>query len=405
MRLGILGGGQLARMMALEAHWLGIETDVYDPKHDCCASLVANHHRAEYSDREALMQFAKGCSVVTCDFENVPGESIAMVEKTSTPFHPRGIQYFQNRYIEKGYLFQNGLPVTEFQPAYGYDSLLRVAEKIKPPFFIKKQMYGYDGKGQALVSNEGAIRRSWERLFPETPGASKAVDGQNRREEVIIEKFVRYDREISIIAVRGRDGRFVHYPLAVNCHHNGILKCTVVVSQPVGLTMRAAGYAHKLMKKLDYLGVMVIELFLRGDDLIINEIAPRPHNSGHWSVDGAACSQFENHVRAVMGMPLGSASAHHPCCAMLNLIGDDVGDGDRHDEMINKLGFMLPSYAKIHNYCKHHVAGRKLGHIFIYTSRENLLLQRIEEICNLVTGATDLYDMSFELPASLTLEG
>ncbi|MCA8837091.1 MAG: 5-(carboxyamino)imidazole ribonucleotide synthase [Proteobacteria bacterium] len=392
MRLGILGGGQLARMMALEAHWLGIETHVYDPKHDCCAGLVATHHRAEFDDRQSLLKFARNCSVVTCDFENVPSSSIAWLEEAGTVFHPRGIQYFQNRYVEKGFLKQHGLPVVEFLPAYSLEGLKRAVATMQPPLVIKKQLMGYDGKGQVVLRKVGDVERAWRKLK------------LSEDDPVLVERLVAFDRELSIVAVRSRDGRFIHYPLCENCHHHGILKCTFVTTQSTALTLKAAGYAHKLMKNLDYLGVMVVEFFEHNNDLVINEVAPRPHNSGHWSVEGAVCSQFENHVRSVLEMPLGAAIAHFPCCAMLNLIGADVAENARHDKRILQLNFILPNYATVHNYCKAHQPGRKLGHIFIYATRTSLLIKRVEEVRDLITGTTDLYDMEFDIPQKLGIE-
>jgi 5-(carboxyamino)imidazole ribonucleotide synthase len=344
--IGILGGGQLGRMLALAAAELGLKVHVYSPDPESPAFFVAAHHTiAAYEDEAALAAFAASVDVVTYEFENVPGRT-AEILATRAPLRPSAaaLATAQDRLAEKTFVSGLGIGTAPFRAVSSEDDLVRALAEIGTPAVLKTRRFGYDGKGQVRIDAPSEAAAAWAALG----GA-----------ESILEGFVAFDREVSVVAARASDGTFAAYDLCLNEHRNHILDVTWV---PAGLggeiEQQALGAARQIAAALDYVGVITVEMFVvpgaAGPTIVVNEIAPRVHNSGHWTIEGAAASQFEQHIRAVCGWPLGSPQRLGRI-EMRNLIGDDI---DGWAEILRQPGAHLHHYGKA-------VArpGRKMGHV------------------------------------------
>jgi len=354
MKLGILGGGQLGRMLALSGVPLGIETMVLDPKAQCPAGAVAEHLSAAYDDAGAIAKLAAFADVVSYEFENVPVKTTEALA-AHVPVRPTAaaLAMSSDRLTEKRALNALGVPTAPFVPVDDAASLKAAVAELGLPAILKTRRFGYDGKGQWLLREEGDL----EGVGP--------ID-----RPMILEGFVDFERELSVIGVRGLDGSFDAYPLPDNRHESGVL----VASRAPALvdpatTTRAHEIARLLAEDLGYVGVFAVELFDTPDGLVANEVAPRVHNSGHWTIEGAETSQFENHVRAVLGLPLGSCAARGVC------------------EMRNFLGEMPPAGAvlqvpgaHLHDYVKAAQKGRKLGHVTVTAPDEATLDERLARL-------------------------
>jgi 5-(carboxyamino)imidazole ribonucleotide synthase len=337
--IGVLGAGQLGRMLALAGYPLGHRFRFFDSASDSPSSLLAEQIIADYTDTSALEKFADGLGVVTYEFENVPVETVRYLEKF-VPVYPPAIalEKAQDRFIEKSFFCELGIPTPRFT------TNMSKLDDIKFPAVLKTRRMGYDGKGQGIVHSQAEL------------DAEKTDDS-------ILEEFISFDREVSIIAVRNKSGETKFYPLIENHHHEGILRLSIVSGDISSeLQKQAEEYAKLVMNKLNYVGILTIEFFEKEGQLLANEMAPRVHNSGHWSIEGAVTSQFENQVRAVTDAPLGSTSPLG-VCGMVNLVGTipDV-------EFILKI-----EGAHLHLYDKEPRAKRKLGHItFVEKDMETL---------------------------------
>lgn len=340
--IGILGGGQLGRMLSVAASRLGLRTHIYEPGSNPPAADVANAvTTASYEDTAALTAFAQSVDLVTYEFENIPTEALDIIEAI-TPIHPnrRALGTSQDRLIEKNFLQDNGLTVAPFADITDAASLEAAIAAIGTPAILKTRRFGYDGKGQSrLKSPEDAAT-----ALADMAGAPSVLEG-----------FVDFSIEISIIAARNPQGEIACYDPGQNVHRDGILHTTTVpATLPARLRTDAVLLAAKILNTLDYVGVMGVELFVTSQGLIVNEIAPRVHNSGHWTQNGCAVDQFEQHIRAIAGWPLGDGTRYADV-VMENLIGDDVD--------------VVPALAKepncaIHLYGKVETkAGRKMGHV------------------------------------------
>jgi len=340
--IGILGGGQLGRMLSVAAARLGFKTCIFEPAGDCPASHVANFHvKAAYTDEDALRRFAESVDVITYEFENIPATALDVLERI-TPVHPnrRALKVSQDRLTEKAFLSDLGLATAPFAAVDDAEDLAEAMAEIGLPAILKTRRFGYDGKGQARI------------MVPED--AAQALAAMNGA-EAIYEGFVEFSHEVSVIAARNAAGDVVCYDPGENVHEGGILRRTTV---PARLTAAqrtdAVLLAAKIVNRLKYVGVMGAELFVTPKGLIVNEIAPRVHNSGHWTQTGCAIDQFEQHIRAVAGWPLGDGSRHTDV-VMENLIGDDM---DRLPQIRQEAA------AAIHLYGKAEVKpGRKMGHV------------------------------------------
>jgi 5-(carboxyamino)imidazole ribonucleotide synthase len=345
--VGILGGGQLARMLALAGAPLGVRFLVVDSSTDACASQVAPLLAADWRDFAALAEFARRSDVVTFDFENVPAETAHWLSERTKVFpNARALALAQDRLAEKTLFRDLGLETPAFATVDSRDDLVRALDSVGCPAVLKTRRLGYDGKGQFRIRSRADIDLAWA-----------ALGGV----PLILEAWVAFEREVSIIAVRSRSGELRTYPLVQHWHADGILSASLAPAPGAeALDAAALGHARAIAERLDYVGVFALELFVVGGRLLGNEMAPRVHNSGHWTIEGAPCSQFENHVRAVAGLPLGGCAALGPC-AMVNLIGETPPAG----------AVLAVDGTHLHLYGKAPRPGRKLGHVTV-TGRADL---------------------------------
>ena len=341
--VGILGGGQLARMMVLAGVPLGLRFLVLDPSPDACAGQVAPLLVGRYDDPEVLAEFASRVDVATFDFENVPAASVEWLAER-LPVHPqaRALAVSQDRVSEKSLFRELGIPVPEFFAIATRDDLDAAMDAVGVPCIVKTRRFGYDGKGQFRIRTRGDADAAWSAL-----GAQADTVG------LIAEAFVPFDRELSVLAVRSAEGEFRAWPLTRNWHVDGVLSVSLAPAPDVtaGEADAAIAHAERLAEHLGYVGVFALELFDCGGRLLANEMAPRVHNSGHWTIEGAETSQFENHIRAVLGLPLGSTRPKGLAC-MLNWLG----------ELPDALPCLASAGGHWHDYGKSPRAGRKVGH-------------------------------------------
>ena len=360
--LGILGGGQLARMLALAAAPLGVKTLVVDSAADACAGQVAPLVVADWTDYDALEHFAREVDVITFDFENVPAETAHwLAERVAVFPAPRALAVAQDRLAEKTLFRECNLMTPEFQAVDTRESLDHALAKVGAPAILKTRRLGYDGKGQFRIKTLADADAAWATL-----------GGQAQAHGLILEAFVPFDRELSVIAVRGRDGDFRTWPLTQNWHTDGVLSLSLAPAPDItALQERATQLARTLAEKLEYVGVFALELFVKDGQLLGNEMAPRVHNSGHWTIEGAITSQFENHVRAVLGLPLGDTSARG-LSAMFNWIGE-LPDAAPVLEAVD---------AHWHDYGKQPRVGRKVGHATVCAPDAARLVERLSGIAH-----------------------
>lgn len=340
--IGILGGGQLGRMLSVAAARLGFKTCIYEPGGDCPASHVSNYHfQASYEDPGALRDFAAAVDVITYEFENIPTSALDTLEALK-PVRPgrEALRVSQDRLTEKEFLTGLGLATAPFAAVDDAASLADALARIGAPSILKTRRFGYDGKGQARIMAVG-----------DADGALADMAGA----PAILEGFVEFSHEVSVIGARGMDGSVACFDPGENVHREGILRTTTVPARlSTAQRTDAVLLAAQILNALDYVGVMGVELFVTPQGLIVNEIAPRVHNSGHWTQQGCAVDQFEQHIRAVAGWPLGDGSRYADV-VMENLIGDDM---DR------VAGIAAEPGASLHLYGKAEVkAGRKMGHV------------------------------------------
>lgn len=336
MKIGIIGGGQLGRMLALAGTPLGQQFAFLDPAADACAAALGEHLCAEYDDREQLRRLAESADVVTFEFESVPAETVAFLAQY-VPVYPdaESLRIARDRWFEKSMFRDLGIPTPEFANVLSQQDLDEAVRQIGLPAVMKTRTLGYDGKGQKVLRKPQDVVGAFAEL-----GSVPCI----------LEGFVPFTGEVSLIAVRSRTGDTRFYPLVHNTHEDGILRLSVASSDHP-LQTQAENYAERVLDKLDYVGVLAFEFFEVDSGLKANEIAPRVHNSGHWTIEGAECSQFENHLRAITGLPLG-ATGKIGESAMVNFIGE------------------VPAMARLtaiadchpHHYGKAFKPGRKVGH-------------------------------------------
>jgi 5-(carboxyamino)imidazole ribonucleotide synthase len=345
--LGMLGSGQLGRMFALAARSMGYRVHTLSPDRDTPTGQVADLEVvAAYDDLDAVRAFARGVHVVTFEFENVPAATVEAVTEYA-PVRPGGnvLHVAQNRLREKTFLAQSGLPHAPFRHVLSLDALVSALGGLGCPAILKTAGFGYDGKGQVKIMRPDEAPLAWQTL-----------GGQ----ECVLEGFVEFEREVSVVAARGLDGEFVHYGVIENAHCNHILDISVApASVAPALARDAEAIARTILEQLDVVGVLCVEFFLTGDGkLLVNELAPRPHNSGHLTIDACVSSQFDQQLRAVCGLPLGSAEMLRPA-AMANLLGD-VWQGGVPDWAA---ALAIPDVT-LHLYGKQEARpGRKMGHL------------------------------------------
>ena len=360
MKVGIIGGGQLGRMLALAGHPLGLDFIFLDPAVDACAAAVGEHLCAAYDDTAALREFETRADLVTFEFENAPPETIAHLSQYVDVYPcATALRTARDRLLEKSLFRELGIATPPFANIESQTDLENAVVAIGLPAVLKTRQLGYDGKGQKVL-----------RAGTDIDGAFAALGGV----PCLLEGFVNFSGEVSLIAVRGRSGELRYYPLVHNTHRDGILRLSIASSDHPLQTM-AESYAKRVIEKLNYVGVLAFEFFEVDGGLMANEIAPRVHNSGHWTIEGAECSQFENHLRAIAGLPLGSTAK----------IGESA--------MVNFIGSIPPAAqllaipgCHLHHYNKAFKSGRKVGHATLRCDDRETLQQRIAEVEKLLPG-------------------
>jgi 5-(carboxyamino)imidazole ribonucleotide synthase len=378
--LGVLGSGQLGRMFTIAARRLGYRVHVLSPDDDTPTGQVADLEvRADYLDLDAIENFARGVSVVTFEFENVPSQTTAVAAKFA-PVRPAGtvLHVTQQRVREKSFLRDHGIPTTPFADVRSLDQLQTALATIGAPAVLKTASWGYDGKGQCKIARPADAEQAWAAVFP----------AQSAGEQVaVLEAFVDFACELSVVGARGLDGEFVAYGPMLNVHRNHILD---VSSTPAPVSPRIVKEAIELtrtiMEQLEVVGVLCVELFLTRDErLLVNELAPRPHNSGHLTIDAHVSCQFEQQVRSVCGLPLGSVEQLRPA-AMVNLLGDvwqpsgslapvlreeGRGEGPNWPAALSHRDVKLHLYGKMEPR-----AGRKMGHLTVLAETAEKAVER-----------------------------
>ncbi|MFP4979072.1 5-(carboxyamino)imidazole ribonucleotide synthase [Paenibacillus sp. CN-4] len=393
--VGVLGGGQLGRMMALAGTAMGYRFVTLDPAPDSPCGQVTPQITAAYNDRDAARELAARADVITYEFENVDAGVAALLEEESyVPQGSRLLYTTQHRLREKAAVEAAGVPVAPYRKVGSLAELREAAEALGLPCVLKTNTGGYDGKGQAVIRTADELEPAYRRLVPEEPAASGAVSGQqvgahnvpgslaDRPEpELVLEKFIRFQCELSVMAARSASGEVRSFPPAENIHVNNILHLSIVPARvPEEVSSRACELAERLISGLDAVGLLAVEMFVTEDgELFVNELAPRPHNSGHYTMDACATSQFEQHVRAVCDLPLGDPALLTPV-VMVNVLGQHLdGAVERfcgQDETAARLG-VIP---KLHLYGKtDSKTGRKMGHINLLCKNTDDALAWVEE--------------------------
>jgi 5-(carboxyamino)imidazole ribonucleotide synthase len=355
-RIGILGGGQLARMLALAGAPLGLRFLQLAPEPAVASGLVETI-TAEYTDRAALAELARRTDVVTYESENVAVDAVAHLASLVPVLPPpRALATAGDRWAEKDLFTALDIPTAPYLHIGTREDLFAATARTGLPCIVKTRRLGYDGRGQAVCRSEQDLAEAWDR-FGGVP--------------LLCESWIPFDREVSIVAVRSRSGEIRCYPPGENVHRDGILISTDVPAPHLAGPLRAtaAAYVQRIMESLDYAGVLALEMFQHGDTLLANEIAPRVHNTGHWTIEGADCSQFENHLRAILGWPLGSTAARGHV-AMINLIG-------RTPALPELLAI---DAAHAHLYGKEPRPGRKLGHVTVTADTRDEVARRLARV-------------------------
>ncbi len=357
MTIGILGGGQLGYMLALAGYPLGLHFRFLDPSPEAPVGRIAQRVTADYTDQAALEKFSSGLELVTYEFENVPVEAARfLAERVPVYPPPAALEAAQDRLAEKSLFRKLGIATTEFVPVSNPAELEAAVKSLGLPAVLKTSRMGYDGKGQWILRAAEDVAKAKSELPPV---------------KLILERFVPFTRELSVLAIRSRNGESAIYPLVENHHRSGILRLSLAPAPRLDAEIQRAAEraAHRILESLKYVGVLAIEFFEHQGELLANEMAPRVHNSGHWTIEGAVTSQFENHLRAVLGLPLGSPGpAGH--CAMLNLIGDLPDSSE----------VLAVPDAHLHLYGKSPRPGRKLGHLTLRAASPERLALRLSEL-------------------------
>ena len=363
--IGIFGGGQLGRMMAQAALPLNIQCTFFEANTDCPSAILGPVFSTKAEN--GLQQFINSADVFSLEFENTPLSDVDVLTKSKTLHPPRqALAIAQHRLSEKALFDELDIPVAPYKAVNSLDSLKNAVAVLGLPIVLKTATGGYDGKGQFVLRSEDQIDQAWMELGPAG--------------ELVAESFVTFSREVSIIAVRGQNGDVKTWPLAENHHHHGILSHSIVPApNSADLQPVAQDYITRLLNHLNYIGVLTLELFVTSHGLLANEMAPRVHNSGHWSIEGAVCSQFENHVRAVAGLPLGSTEVVCPT-VMVNIIGQYPKTED----------VLALEGAHLHLYDKTEREGRKIGHITLMPNDSTELTTLCRQLAKILPNPLSL---------------
>ncbi|MGQ0620866.1 MAG: 5-(carboxyamino)imidazole ribonucleotide synthase [Panacagrimonas sp.] len=358
MKIGILGAGQLGRMLALSGYPLDFDFVFLDPAGEACAAPLGDHIHAAYDDQSKLTDFCAGCELATYEFENVPAATAEFVA-ARVPLYPapRALTAGQDRLSEKQMFDRQKIPVPRYMPVATREALDFAAAAVGLPAVLKTRRMGYDGKGQSVLRTVSDLGPAWARIGSQP---------------LILEAFVSFERELSCLAVRGKDGAMAFYPVVENLHRDGILR-TAMPRANDPLQHQAEDYTRRVAEHLDYVGVLAFEFFVADGKLLANEIAPRVHNSGHWTIEGSETSQFENHLRAIAGLPLGSTAMRGPS-VMVNFIGCAPCTARL---------LAIPG-VHVHHYGKTPKPQRKVGHATVTAPDETQVRVRLDQLLALV---------------------
>ena len=354
MKVGVLGGGQLGRMLALAGYQLGVEFRFFDPSSGAPVGQIGQLISADYGDHDALRRFLDGLDVVTYEFESIPISTVRFVADHVKVFPPvAALETAQDRLLEKNLFQELGIPTPAFAPVDSLDDLRSAVTRIGLPLVLKTRRMGYDGKGQAVLRDDSSVEQAWKQL-----GGSP----------LLAEKYVSFQHELSVIGVRDPAGREVFYPPIENRHREGVLRRSIAPAPSVAPESAALAidYSRRLMDRLEYVGVLALELFSVDGSLLANEMAPRVHNSGHWTIEGAETSQFENHLRAILSLPLGVTTLRG-CSVMLNILG--------HIPPAESV--MAIEGAHLHLYGKAPTEKRKVGHVTVVAQTMEAIQPRL----------------------------
>ncbi len=357
MKVGVLGGGQLGRMLALAGYQLGIEFRFFDPNSGAPVGQIGELIAADYEDHTALERFLDGLDVVTYEFESIPLSTVRFVAERVRVFPPvAALEAAQDRLLEKNLFQELGIPTPPFAPVDSLDDLRSAVTRIGLPVVLKTRRMGYDGKGQVVIRDAASIRESW-----------KKVEGS----PLLAEKYVSFQHELSVIGVRDPAGREVFYPPIENLHREGVLRRSIAPAPHATPEIAAVAidYCRRLMDSLEYVGVLALELFSVDGSLLANEMAPRVHNSGHWTIEGAETSQFENHLRAILSLPLGVTTPRGRSL-MLNIIG----------HIPPAQSVLAVEGAHLHLYGKAPTEKRKVGHVTVVAQSAEAVEQRVGDL-------------------------
>ena len=354
--IGILGAGQLGRMLVLAGYPLGMRFRFFDPASDSPAGLLADHLAFDFSDESALKQFARGLDMITYEFENVPVKTARFLDDFVPVYPPPvALEKAQDRLVEKSFFCELGIPTPNFTVDFENGQV----DRIGFPAILKTRRLGYDGKGQVIVGSETDLKDELK---------------NGNKDDLILEEFISFERELSLIGVRNRSAEMRFYPLVENHHREGILRLSLVTGNvSPELQKQAEEYAMRVMSVLNYVGVLTIEFFENDGRLLANEMAPRVHNSGHWTIEGAVTSQFENHIRAVSDLPLGNTDPLG-VCAMVNLVGD----------LPNVKSILKLDGAHLHLYDKAPRPKRKIGHVTLLEKDMDILTRKLDFVKEIV---------------------
>ena len=371
-KVGVLGAGQLGRMLALAGYPLELDFHFYDTSGQPSVGLgqITCDPTADLND-EKLSRFLADVDVVTYEFEHLPLALTQYIETRATLYpSSKSIAVCQNRALEKALFSQLGIPTPRYHIVNSLESLSKAVEELGCPVVTKTTTEGYDGKGQFVIKSPDQCEQAWQSIGETEHGPR----------ELIVEAFIHFKRELSIIAVRSINDDMSVYPLTENIHHEGILRYSLAPAPKLSedIIQQANSYIKELMHELGHVGVLTLELFETENGLMANEMAPRVHNSGHWTIEGCVSSQFENHLRAINGMPLGSTDANRPTC-MINIIS----------EKGNIPAIMALPYTHLHLYGKEERPGRKLGHITIQADSLDELKWRIKNVASYLPGSPE----------------
>jgi 5-(carboxyamino)imidazole ribonucleotide synthase len=365
MRIGVIGAGQLGQMLGEAGKEMGIECRFIDPSESPPAASVGSVIRKPFDDPEALAALASDCDVVSFEFENVPVEALHAIEDVVAVYPPpAALAIAQDRLLEKQLFDELGISLPTYRAVDSLQDLKQAVADLGCPCVVKTRRFGYDGKGQFVIREERQVDQAWAELGDRP---------------LIVESFVAFDYEVSVIGVRNPTGEIAVWPLSQNEHAEGILRTSQSPVDNPALIERASEYMNRMLQHLDYVGVLALELFVAGDALLANEFAPRVHNSGHWTIEGATTSQFTNHLLAITGQAPGSTQSIG-YAGMINLIGDIPACASG----------MATGSVSLHDYGKAPRPGRKLGHITIVAESASERDRLVSQITHSVTQSTSL---------------